>query len=165
MCGTIAGNDDYEDITDWGQAHLAFLRGFSAFHFGIPCADWLRTLMNRLDPDLFSACFMAWVRDGWPAVPDLIALEGKTARRSHDRKAGRKALHLVSAFATTKRLVLGQEACEETSNEVMAISRRCSRSLPPVAASRARWSRSMPSPATQTSHKPSWTARPTTSWP
>ena len=121
VCGTIAGNDDYEDITDWGQAHLAFLRGFSEFHFGIPCADWLRTLMNRLDPDLFSACFMAWVRDWWPAVPDLIALDGKTARRSHDRKAGRKALHLVSAFATTKRLVLGQEACEEKSNEVMAI--------------------------------------------
>src|SRR5215213_8487757 len=101
VCGTIAGHDDDEDITDWGQAHLAFLRGFSAFHFGIPCADWLR--------------------DGWPAVPDLIALDGKTARRSHDRKAGRKALHLVSAFATTKRLVLGQEACEEKSNEVMAI--------------------------------------------
>jgi predicted transposase YbfD/YdcC len=121
VCGTIAGNDDYEDITDWGQAHLAFLRRFRAFHFGIPCADWLRTLMNRLDPDLFSACFMAWVRDWWPAVPDLIALDGKTARRSHDRKAGRKALHLVSAFATTKRLVLGQEACEEKSNEVMAI--------------------------------------------
>ena len=121
VCGTIAGNDDYEDITDWGQAHLAFLRRFSEFHFGIPCADWLRTLMNRLDPDLFSACFMAWVRDWWPAVPDLIALDGKTARRSHDRKAGRKALHLVSAFATTKRLVLGQEACEEKSNEVMAI--------------------------------------------
>ena len=62
VCGTIAANDDYDDIVDWGEAHLSFLRRFSAFHFGIPCADWLRTLMNRIDPDLFSACFMAWVR-------------------------------------------------------------------------------------------------------
>lgn len=62
---------------DWGEAHLSFLRRFSAFHFGIPCADWLRTLMNRIDPDLFSACFMAWVRAWWPETPDLIALDGK----------------------------------------------------------------------------------------
>src|SRR3954462_6915933 len=77
--------------------------------------------MNRIDPDLFSACFMSWVRAWWPEVPDLIALDGKTSRRSHDRKAGGKALHLVSAFATNERLVLGQEACAEKSNETTAI--------------------------------------------
>jgi predicted transposase YbfD/YdcC len=121
VCGTIAANDDYDDIVDWGEAHLSFLRRFSAFHFGLPCADWLRTLMNRIDPDLFSACFLSWVREWWPEVPDLIALDGKTSRRSHDRKAGRKALHLVSAFATNERLVLGQEACAEKSNETTAI--------------------------------------------
>jgi predicted transposase YbfD/YdcC len=121
VCGTIAANDDYDDIVDWGEAHLSFLRRFSAFHFGLPCADWLRTLMNRIDPDLFSACFLSWVHAWWPEVPDLIALDGKTSRRSHDRKAGRKALHLVSAFATNERLVLGQEACAEKSNETTAI--------------------------------------------
>ncbi len=121
VCGTIASNDDYDDIVDWGEAHLSFLRRFSAFHFGLPCADWLRTLMNRIDPDLFSACFLSWVREWWPEVPDLIALDGKTSRRSHDRKAGSKALHLVSAFATNERLVLGQEACAEKSNETTAI--------------------------------------------
>jgi hypothetical protein len=121
VCGTIAANDDYDDIVDWGEAHLSFLRRFSAFHFGLPCADWLRTLMNRIDPDLFSACFLSWVREWWPEVPDLIALDGKTSRRSYDRKAGRKALHLVSAFATNERLVLGQEACAEKSNEITAI--------------------------------------------
>src|SRR3954466_8171812 len=121
VCGTIAANDDYDDIVDWGEAHLSFLRRFSAFHFGLPCADWLRTLMNRIDPDLFSACFLSWVREWWPEVPDLIALDGKTSRRSYDRKAGRKALHLVSAFATNERLVLGQEACAEKSNETTAI--------------------------------------------
>jgi hypothetical protein len=50
VCGTIASGDDYDDIVDWGEAHLAFLRGFAEFHFGIPCADWLRCVMNRIDP-------------------------------------------------------------------------------------------------------------------
>ncbi len=113
VCATLASNDDYDDIVDWGEAHLEFLRGFSAFHFGIPCADWLRTLMNRIDPQLFSVCFMSWVRDWWPKTPELIALDGKTSWCSHDRKAGSKALHLVSAF--------GQEACAEKSNETTAI--------------------------------------------
>src|SRR6202521_460968 len=50
VCGTIASGDDYEDIVDWGKAHLSFLRGFAEFHYGIPCADWLRTVMNRINP-------------------------------------------------------------------------------------------------------------------
>jgi len=53
--------DDYDDIVDWGKAHLAFLRGFAEFHFGIPCADWLRCIMNRTDPELFMDCFSSWV--------------------------------------------------------------------------------------------------------
>ena len=72
VCATIASYGDYDDMVDWGETHLSFLRRFSEFYFGIPCADWLRTLMNRIDPDLFSACFMAWVRDWWPETPDLI---------------------------------------------------------------------------------------------
>ena len=121
VCGTIASGDDYDDIVDWGEAHLSFLRGFSEFYHGIPCADWLRTVMNRIDPDLFKACFSSWVAECWPGRPDLVAIDGKTSRRSHDRKKGQKALHLVSAFATNSRLVLGQEAVEEKSNEITAI--------------------------------------------
>jgi predicted transposase YbfD/YdcC len=121
VCGTIASGDDYDDIVDWGEAHLSFLRQFSEFHFGIPCADWLRTVMNRINPELFAACFSSWVAECWPDKPDLVAIDGKTSRRSHDRKRGQKALHLVSAFATTRRLVLGQEATEEKSNEITAI--------------------------------------------
>jgi len=121
VCGTIASGDDYDDIVDWGEAHLSLLRRFSEFHFGIPCADWLRTVMNRIDPELFAACFSSWVAECWPDKPDLVAIDGKTSRRSHDRKRGQKALHLVSAFATTRRLVLGQEATEEKSNEITAI--------------------------------------------
>ena len=121
VCGTIASGDDYDDIVDWGEAHLSFLRRFSEFYHGIPCADWLRTVMNRLDPDLFAACFSSWVAECWPNRLDLVAIDGKTSRRSHDRKRGQKALHLVSAFATTGRLVLGQEAVDEKSNEITAI--------------------------------------------
>jgi predicted transposase YbfD/YdcC len=121
VCGTIASGDDYDDIVDWGEAHLPFLRRFSEFYYGIPCTDWLRTVMNRIDPDLFAACFSSWVAECWPNRPDLVAIDGKTSRRSHDRKRGQKALHLVSAFATTSRLVLGQEAVDEKSNEITAI--------------------------------------------
>jgi predicted transposase YbfD/YdcC len=121
VCGTIASGDDYEDIVDWGEAHLSFLRGFADFYHGIPCADWLRTVMNRIDPDLFAACFSSWVAECWPGRPDLVAIDGKTSRRSHDRKNGQKALHLVSAFASSSRLVLGQEAVDEKSNEITAI--------------------------------------------
>lgn len=121
VCATIANCDDYDDIADWGEAHLSFLQGFSEFHFGIPCADWLRTVMNRVNPELFMACFASWVAQCWPDKLHLVAIDGKTSRHSHNRKTGHKALHLVSAFATTSRLVLGQEATEEKSNEITAI--------------------------------------------
>ena len=77
--------------------------------------------MNRIDPYLFSACFMSWASELRPNAPDLIALDGKTSRRSHDRAAGKAALHLVSAFATHEKLVLGQEAVDTKSNEITAI--------------------------------------------
>ena len=85
VCGTIADCDDYEGIAEWGEAHLAFLRGFLPYHHGGPDARWLNILMNRIDPGFFSAAFTAWVRETWPDRLDLIAIDGKTSRRSHDR--------------------------------------------------------------------------------
>jgi predicted transposase YbfD/YdcC len=121
VCGTIADCDDYEAIAAWGEQRLDFLRRFLPYYHGVPGARWLTLLMNRLDPALFSACFTAWVREVWPDRPELVAIDGKTSRRSHDRSAGKAPLHLVSAFATTGRLVLGQEAVDEKSNETSAI--------------------------------------------
>jgi predicted transposase YbfD/YdcC len=121
VCGTIADCDDYEHIAAWGEAHLAFLREMLPYHHGVPGGRWLTLLMNRIDPRLFSACFTAWVREMWPNRPDFVAIDGKTSRRSHDRSAGQAPLHLVSAFATTARLVLGQEAVSDKSNETTAI--------------------------------------------
>jgi predicted transposase YbfD/YdcC len=75
-----------------------------------------------IDPELFKSCFLAWVEElRNPSLPELIAVDGKTSRRSHDRGKGRKPLHLVSAWAAGQRLVLGQQASEETSNEITAI--------------------------------------------
>jgi predicted transposase YbfD/YdcC len=121
VCGTIADCDDYEHIAAWGDAHLPFLREILPYYHGIPGGRWLTLLMNRINPGLFSACFTAWVREMWPDRPDFVAIDGKTSRRSHDRGNGKLPLHLVSAFATTARLVLGQEAVSDKSNETTAI--------------------------------------------
>jgi predicted transposase YbfD/YdcC len=121
VCGTIADCDDYDHIAAWGEAHLPFLREMLPYHHGVPGGRWLTLLMNRIDPALFSACFTAWVGETWPDRPDFVAIDGKTSRRSHDRSAGKAPLHLVSAFATTARLVLGQEAVTDKSNETTAI--------------------------------------------
>ena len=121
VCGTIADCDDYEGIAEWGEAHLWFLRRFLPYHHGVPGARWLTILMNRIDPALFSAAFAAWVRESWPGRPELVAIDGKTSRRSHDRAADKSPLHLVSAFATTHRLVLGQEAVADKANEITTI--------------------------------------------
>ena len=121
VCGTIADCDDYDAIAVWGDTHLDFLRRFLPYHHGVPSGRWLTIMMNRIDPALFSACFTSWVRACWPDRPELVAIDGKTSRRSHDRGQDRAPLHLVSAFATTSRLVLGQEAVAGKSNELTAI--------------------------------------------
>lgn len=121
VCASIASCDDFDDIAAWGESHLDFLRRFLPYHHGVPGARWLNLLLNRIDPDLFSECFMAWACALRSDAPELIAIDGKTSRRSHDRSAGKAALHLISAFATREKLVLGQEAVAETSNEITAI--------------------------------------------
>ena len=121
VCGTMADCDDYEAIAAWGKAHLGFLRRYLPYYHGAPGGRWLTQLMNRINPALFSAVFAAWVRETWPDRPDFIAIDGKTSRRSHDRAENKGPLHLVSAFATTSRLVLGQEAVEGKANELQAI--------------------------------------------
>src|ERR1700726_3676743 len=121
VCATIAACDDFYDIVAWGKHHLDFLRRFSEFHHGIPCERWMRKLVNRVDPILFARCFASWVAALWPDRHDLIAIDGKTARRTHDRRKGLKALHTLSAYATTARLTLAQLGVPEKTNEITAI--------------------------------------------
>ena len=120
-CATIASCDDFDDIVAWGKHHLGFLRQFAPFHFGIPCVRWLRTLVNRIDPALSGRCFESWIEALWPGRHELIAIDGKTSRRTHDKRKGLKALHTLSAYATNARLVLTQLSVPDKTNEITAI--------------------------------------------
>ena len=121
VCGTIASCDDFDDIVAWGEDHIDFLRRFCEFHHGIPCERWVRTLFNRVDPVLFSRCFKSWVAALWPDRHEFIAIDGKTSRRTHDKRKGLKALHTLSAYATNARLTLAQLGVPEKTNEITAI--------------------------------------------
>ena len=121
LCATLAGMEDFVEIKLWGDQRLGFLRRFYPYERGVPSHDTLNDLINALDPQLFKACFIAWVEDLREDEPDVIAIDGKTSRRSHDRAKGRAPLHMVSAWACRQRLVLGQEAVDVKSNEIIAI--------------------------------------------
>ena len=134
LCATLAGADDFVEVQLWGSQNLAFLRRLLPYARGVPSHDTLGDVVAALDPALFKACFTAWVAGlraqaasgmaGGPAVaaaPEVIAVDGKTSRRSHARANGREPLHLLSAWASSQRLVLGQEAVSDKSNEITAI--------------------------------------------
>ena len=121
VCALIAGADDLVEVCEWGWQHLDFLRKYLPFRDNIPSHDTLNDVMNAVDPVLFEQCFTDWVEGLREDRPDIIAVDGKTSRRTHDRGKGRKPLHLVSAWACGQRLVLGQQATEEKSNEITAI--------------------------------------------
>src|SRR4051794_18228821 len=122
LCAVICGADDWVAVETFGQSKEAWLRTFLELPGGIPSHDTFGRVFARLDPEEFRRCFLAWVRAvvGEPERK-VVAVEGKTARRSHDRGAGKDALHLVSAWATERRLVLGQVATDAKSNKITAI--------------------------------------------
>lgn len=127
LCGTLAGAEDFVEIRRWGRMHQNFLRRLLPFKAGVPSHDTLNDVINAIDGALFAECFTAWVetlRDPAAtsaATPEIVAIDGKTSRRTHDRGKDRGPLHLVSAWASSQRLVLGQQACEAKSNEITAI--------------------------------------------
>jgi predicted transposase YbfD/YdcC len=121
LCATLSGMEDFVEIRLWGQHRLDFLRRFLPFVHGIPAHDTLNDVINALDPELFKTCFATWVEALRDEAPDIIAIDGKTSRRSHARSKGRAPLHMVSAWASRQRLVLGQEAVDVKSNEITAI--------------------------------------------
>lgn len=121
LCATLAGADDFVEMRLWGTRNLAFLRRFCPYAHGLPSHDTLGEVIRAVDPELFKTCFTSWVAGLREDEPDIIAIDGKTSRRTHARKKGREPLHLVSAWATRQRLVFGQEAVAGKSNEITAI--------------------------------------------
>jgi len=121
LCATLSGMEDFVEVRLWGEQRLDFLRRFLPYERGVPAHDTLNDVINALDAELFKTCFTRWVEALREKEPDMIAVDGKTSRRSHARGKGREPLHLVSAWATRQRLVLGQQAVDEKSNEILAI--------------------------------------------
>lgn len=122
ICAVISGADGWEAIEQFGKEKLKWLRQFAPFANGVPSHDCIADVISRLSVKGFQECFMSWTGAVTEATGgEVIAVDGKTGRGSHDRKRGRKALHMVSAWANTNRLILGQEATEEKSNEITAI--------------------------------------------
>jgi predicted transposase YbfD/YdcC len=122
ICAVVAGADSWDDIEDFGNAKLGWLGSFLALPNGIPSHDTFRRLFERLDPDEFQRGFLGWIEALHEATErQIIAIDGKTLRRSFDRAKGRSALHMVHAWATANHLLLGQVAVDEKSNEITAI--------------------------------------------
>ena len=122
MLAMICIGEGWEDMEEFGLAKEAWLGTFLDLRHGIPSADTFRRVLSAVDPKAFNACFVAWVQAlSVGTAGKLVAIDGKTVRRSFDRATGKKALHIVSAWIAENRLTLGQIATEEKSNEITAI--------------------------------------------
>lgn len=121
ICGIICGAEGWVEIEEFGKAKEAFFTELLNLPNGIPSHDTFGRVFALIDPKQFESSFVQWVQSISQTVKGVVAIDGKTLRRSHDQAAGKKALHLVSAWAVENRLVLAQIAIEEKSNEITAI--------------------------------------------
>lgn len=121
VCGVICGAEGWVEIEAFGKAKEGWLKGLLELPNGIPSHDTFGWVFARLDPKQFEACFFEWAQSLTETVGGVIAIDGNTLRRSHDHAVGKKALHVVSAWAAEHRLVLAQVATDEKSNEIAAI--------------------------------------------
>jgi predicted transposase YbfD/YdcC len=121
MCGVLCGAEGWVEIEEFAKAKEAFFTDLLDLPNGIPSHDTFGRVFALIDPTQFEASFVQWVEGISHKVKGVVAIDGKTLRRSHDQAAGKQALHLVSAWAVENRLVLAQLATEEKSNEITAI--------------------------------------------
>jgi predicted transposase YbfD/YdcC len=121
LLAVLAGADTFVDIARFGDKKLDLLRRFRPFRDGTPAHDHLGDIFAALDAEKFQRCFVAWVAAVIGVPVGVVALDGKTVRRSGHKRGGKPPVHMVSAFAAGRRLVLGQVKVVEKSNEITAI--------------------------------------------
>ena len=128
ICAVICGADSWVYVEMFGKSKEAWFRTFLDLPNGVPSHDTFGDVFSRLDPDRFQECFQECFQEWSQGVAELlpgevVAIDGKTLRRSHDKRAGKQAIHLVSAWASANTLTLGQVKTDRKSNEITAIPR------------------------------------------
>lgn len=124
LCGFICGVDNWVDLEEFGEAKEKWFRSFLELPNGIPSHDTFGRVFRMLDPEAFGRCFSSWVASIAEVTEgEVIAIDGKTVRRSFDKASGKAAIHMVNAWATANGLVLGQLKTEDKSNEITAVPR------------------------------------------
>jgi predicted transposase YbfD/YdcC len=120
ICAIIAGADDWVAIERFGQAKKRWFQKFLPLKHGIPSHDTFGDVFSVLDPEQFAEAFIGWMQM-IATVSGVIALDGKTIRRSFDKALGKSAIHMVSAWSAANRLILGQVKVDDKSNEITAL--------------------------------------------
>ena len=122
VCAVVSGAEGWSDIEEFGRAKLDWLRRYVPLANGVPVDDTIARIISALSVSGFQDCFTSWMEDVAEfSGGEIIAVDGKVHRRSHDHKKGVKALHMVSAWACRNQLVLGQVKTQEKSNEITAV--------------------------------------------
>lgn len=121
LCAVLCGADGWVSVALFGKRKLSFLRRFLPFENGTPSHDQLGLIFGALDAAAFQSRFIAWAQGLSGTIKGVVAVDGKTLRRSFDRTGSKGALHMISAWSSAQKLVLGARAVDEKSNEITAI--------------------------------------------
>jgi predicted transposase YbfD/YdcC len=122
VSATLCGMDDWELIEEWALNNEELLKRYLKLPYGIPSHHTYKRIFNVIAPKQFEKCFIEWMKDVTNIKQDtVVAIDGKTMRRTGEKATGKKALHIVSAWCSENGLVLGQVKTEEKSNEITAI--------------------------------------------
>ena len=121
LLAVLAGAETFVDIARFGAKKLAFLSRFLPFSSGTPSHDHLGDIFATMDAEQFGRCFVAWVASHTGVSGEVIAIDGKSVRRSYQKPGNKAPIHMISAFAARQRLVLGQVKVDEKSNEITAL--------------------------------------------
>jgi predicted transposase YbfD/YdcC len=122
ICSVLCGAESWEQMEDFGNERNEWIHGYVELPHGIPSHDTFGRVFAQIDSKAFQESFLGWVKLVSIKMPgQIISIDGKTLRRSHDRAKGKEALHLVSAWAGANHLVLGQVKTDDKSNEITAI--------------------------------------------